>query len=390
MTNKIAIGREQEIFLVKETTKGTLVPPAASNYVIAAGMGSINQQPSFTDSPEVKSSRGIMDRFRDRTPAGTWSFPTLVRPSGSLGTAPQEDTLWECHLGTKTENASTSVVYTPAKEKPSFSLWFKKDHTVFNASGGSVGAVKASLQTKGGMQLDWNGKFMQLGWAGTGTVDATEPITETEILTDDARKFTVGSLVEFELADGTVYNNSDAGYEVTARNVSTNVVTITDGASGGLEAEIASGSTIRGWLPTGTKVGVPLESRKGYAQIDGSSIPVRSMDLTINDDPSYLEDEITTSGYPEEYAEGQRSLDGNISVYFREDDVSYWYDGMESDEKALKMICGDTAGDIIELSMAKTIFNVPSMAEADPTVALDMPYKALETSGDDEITVTYK
>ena len=225
MANTIAIARNQKIFAVKETVRGTLVPPATGNLIIAAGMGSINQQPSFTNSPEINASRDIINRFQDRTPPGSWSFPVLLRPSGTAGTAPQEDVLMECLLGTKTVTSETSVVYTPALEKPSFSIWMKKDHTVFFGSGATVGSAKFSLATKGGATVELSGKFMKMGWAGTDTTVGTIASAATAITVADARKFTVGARFEFVEA-GVAKNNSGAGYAVTAVDTDTNTLTI--------------------------------------------------------------------------------------------------------------------------------------------------------------------
>lgn len=387
MTNRIAISREQEIFVTLETVRGTLAPPAASGFIVAAGDGSIRQQPSFTNSSEIRNSRDILDRFQDRTPPGDWSFSVYASPSGSKGVAPQEDTLMTCLFGTKTVNAATSVVYTLNTIKPSFSLWMKKSHTVFHASGATVGNGKTALATKDGTKIDFSGKFMKMGWAGTTVTAATvsSAATTFTVAADEEKKYTIGAMIEFVESD-VAKNNSAAGYTITDINYSTHTISFSPGA----EEEITSGSTVRGWLPTGTKVGIPLESRKGIAALDGTNFPVQSMDITIADDPKYLEDEITESGYTEDYAEDERNVSGTIAVYFRQDDVGYFYDGLNNEERALKMIVGNVAGNILEFEMTRTSLSVPDIANSSPTLALNMPYMALGTDGEDSITATYK
>lgn len=385
MANRIAISREQQIFVVKETTRGTLKAPTATGLIIAAGEGTIKQQPSFTNSSEIRNSRDILNRFQDRTPPGDWSIPLYASPSGSAGTAPQEDVLMECLFGKKTVNAGVSVVYSLAMLKSSFSIWIKKGHTVFNASGATVGSGKTALATKDGTKLDFSGKFMKMGWAGEDALASAAIIGATTITVGDARKYTVGSMIEF--VEGTaVKNNTNAGYKVSIANTSTNVLTITPG----LEEALDNASIVRGWLPTGTEVGTPLESRKGSAELDTVPFNVQSMDVNISDEPKYLEDEITTSGYAEEYAEDERQVSGTLAVYFRQDDVGFFSDGLNNVEKELTMVVGNVAGSIMEWNMERVSLSVPDVTSSSPTLALSIPYMALGTDGEDSIEVTYK
>lgn len=380
--NAIAIAREQEIFVIEETTKGTLIDPTAASLVIAAGYGSINQQPSFTNSLEIKNSRDVLERFADRTPPGSWSIPAYVRPSGSAGTAPDEGVLLKCLCGTETVTGGTSVAYTPALEKPSFSLWMKKGHTVFWARGCTVGSATIALSTTGGAMWNFSGQFMQMGWTGTDLIDGAASLSATSIPVDDGKKFTVGSLVEF-VEGANTYSNSSAGYEVTA--VSTNTLTITPG----LEAALDDDSTIQGWTPTGTTAGTPLEARKGTAEFDTVATAVKSFEINFDDQPQYLVDEITTTSYPEAYVEVSRSINGSLSLYFRENDLQYFYDGYNSNQINLEMVVGDTAGSIMTIDFDQAELNVPEIAEADPTIALNMTFLALGSSGEDSYSVTF-
>ena len=385
MANYTAIARIQSVFVVEETTKGVLVPPTNTDLVIAAGMASINQQPSFTNSSNVRNSRDVLERFQDKTPPSEWSCPVYVTPSGVLGTPPQESVLLKSLLGKETINAGVSVVYSPALTKPSFSMWLKKDHTVFHHSGCTVGSGKFSLATKDGAKLELSGQGMKMGWAGTDETAALAAESAVSVVVLDAKKYTEGALIEFVESD-VVKNNSGAGYEVTDVNTTTNTLTIADG----LEEEIASGSVVRGWLPDGTETGAPLSSRKGYATIDGVDFPVQSMDCNISDAPKYLDDEITQSGYVEDYAETERNVSGTAKIYFRQDDVGYFHDGLNSVSRELEMVIGDTAGSIVEIAQPNASLSVPSIEEADPTVALSMPYVGLGTDGEDSISITYK
>lgn len=384
MANDIAIARVQEIFAVKETTKGTLEYPAAGNYIVAAGIAKVNQVENYTDSSEVKNTRDVISRFRDRTPPAEWNIPLYVTPSGSAGTAPQEDVLLECLMGTKTVTGGTSVAYTQAATKSSFSLWLKNDHTVFNCRGCTVDQATISLATTDGAKIEMSGRGMQLGWAGTDAVNGTVSASATSVVVDDAKKFTADCKIEFVESD-VVKNNSGSGYVVTAVNVGTNTLTISPGA----EEEIDDDSVIRGFLPTGSEVGDPVASREGSAEIDSTALNIRSMDLTVNDAPRFLDDEITTTGYVADYVETVRDISGSLSVYFRENDLDYHYDGRQDATVQIDMIIGETAGSILTVSMPYCSLTMPSVEEADPTLALSMSYKALGSSGEDSLSLTY-
>jgi hypothetical protein len=292
----------------------------------------------------------------------------------------------ESLTGDKTVNAGTSVVYSLATTKPSFSLWMKKGHTVFFAWGCTAGALKSSLETKGGHKLEFSGQFMGMGWAGTDTLDEAALIGAEDVVVHNAKKFSVGAHVEF--VEGTTVYDATTGYTVTDVVIATNTITV----SPVLEAALDDESIIRPYLPTASAVGTPLGNRKGYATVDTVTTPLRSMSLNISDAPKYLDDEITSDDFPTAYVETKRAVDGSIDVYFRENDLKYFYDGYNassSGDVALKMIVGTTAGSIVTYDMPTSSLSVPAPEDADPTVALNIPYKALGSSGEDSISITY-
>lgn len=378
--NAIAIAREQEIFIVEESTRGVLAYPSATDLVIACGFGKISQKPSNSDSNEIRNSRDILDQFADQTPPGTWSFPTYVKPSGVAGGIPQEATLLKCLCGSETINAS-SVVYQPAMDKTSCSYWLRVSHTVFWARGATVGKADIKLAKTGGAQWDWSGQFMEMGWAGTCALDGDHAASATTVTVKNEGKYTAGSKIEFE-SDGTVYSDTD-GYLITA--VDGKDLTI----SPGLETDLDSGTVVRGYLPAGTETGTALAARKGKAMKGGANVPVQSFDLTFDDQPQYLDEEITSSGFPEDYAETKRTISGNFAIYFREDDLIYFQDGYNNIKDTFGMIIGDTAGSILTISLPKAQTDVPEVSHSDPTVALNTTIKAFGTVGEDSYTIAY-
>jgi hypothetical protein len=347
----------------------------------------VNQTPDFTDSEEVRNSRDVLTRFQDRFKPGEWEIPMYARPSGSAGTAPMASSIYEAFFGVKTVNGGTSVVYSQAIEKPSLSIWIQNDHTVFWARGATVSKLEPELVNTGAFKIMCTGQFMEQGWVGTDNLNGGEPISETNIVVDDAKKFKAGGKVQFkDVSTGTVYNNSGSGYTISSSTPATETVVI----SPGLEIALDDDDIIQPFLPSGTVSGNPVESRKGKANVDSVDTPIKTLKFEINDPAQYLEDEITLTEYPDSYVEATREITGEMAIYFRENDVKFFYDGQNNSVIPLKMISGTTAGSIVEFLLPYASVEVPSAEEDDPTMSLSMNFTATGSTGEDSCTLTFK
>lgn len=383
--NRLALSREHVIFAVKETTKGTLAFPAATDLVIPAGNGSIGQAPTYTDSEEIVDSRSLMDQFRDALSAGTWNLPMYMR-CGAAGASPQGSAILESQFGSKTVVGSTSVTYGLAKILPSFSLWMKYGDAVFFANGVTSNQAKLSVTKKGAVKWDFSGQFMKMGWVGTDelavAVDyVATPITAIEV--KDAKKYCVGGKIKVGTDD-----NTGAGYAVTAVDYTTNILTL----SPGLTADQNIDTVVAPFLPTGTKVGSPVEARTFQASMDGGATvkKITSLDLTFDNAIQYMEEEIGDEENPTDYVEGQRSVKSSLTLLMRRDDLGYFYDGMQAgNEKDVEISFGDdaTAGKLVTITQPKARLTVPTISPSAPTVKLNMELTALATDGEDEISM---
>ena len=99
MSTEIGLARKHKVFVVKETTPGTLVFPADTDLVLPAGNATINQNPEFTDSEELRDTLDIIDQFPNARPAGNWSIPMYFRPHATLGQQPQGGPVFESLQG---------------------------------------------------------------------------------------------------------------------------------------------------------------------------------------------------------------------------------------------------------------------------------------------------
>jgi len=108
ISTDIATSFDQRVFVVEETTPGTLVQPSTANSATTSVMitttPQINQQITFTDSAEIINSLNLRDQVKDKQKAGSWSFDFYIRPQGTTATSikmPMEETLMKCLMGQK-------------------------------------------------------------------------------------------------------------------------------------------------------------------------------------------------------------------------------------------------------------------------------------------------
>jgi len=382
--NRIAIAREQQIFVVEESVPGTLVKPAASNVVIAAGTGSINQQPTYTKSPEIVNSRDVLEQFRNPMPPGEWQFPILARASGSAGTAPPGAALYKALMGKEAVNAGTDVRYEQQMQKPSISIWLLKSHSMIFCWGATVGTGRVGLSggSEGGIMWDFSGQFMGMGWVGTSPLTANVGSGDDTLHVETPENYTVGGYVVIGDDD-----NGGAGYRITAVDDTAKTLTIAPAADSGA----SSGDYVTPWVPSGVTVsGHPIEICGSYARFNDIETPVQTMDFTINDAPKYLDDEITAACEPKSYAEVQRDISGALKIYFREKDLSYFRYGRENVTNKIELVADNGPGRTMIVECPKCRLTVPNIEDADPTVALNMNIQALGTDGEDSCSIIWK
>lgn len=381
MTNTVALAMQQAVFAVKETTKGTAVfPSAAAELIAAAGTFEINQQPSFSDSDEINETLDVLERFQDQMGAGSWSCPMYIRPSGAAGTQPMGKVLFESLMGTETVSPATSVTYAQATTKPSFTLWGKKGHTVFMASGACAETCRLSFTNQGGAKADFSGGFMQMGWAGIGEVNgAVSGSTSVELAAGHTKFFTAGMYVQFD-SD----TNTNAGYKISSINHTTHTLTMADSITCSDEA------VIKGFLPTGlTAVGAPLENKMATIEFDSVAKNLKSLSVDINSPVAWQTDEITTSGYVTEYIEDKRNISLSVDVLFREQDLSYFYDATQNTKVDVDIVISNGAGKTCTINLPYTELEVPSVSTSNPTVSLSISGKALGSSGEDSCSIVF-
>ncbi|MDT8445785.1 MAG: phage tail tube protein [bacterium] len=96
--------RDLKLFVVKETTSGTLAFPAQANALRVAAYPELTEQVSYSDSEEIRNSLNLADRTQDKKAAGTLKLKILARLDGvgtNLIKPPMGDVLFQALMGKK-------------------------------------------------------------------------------------------------------------------------------------------------------------------------------------------------------------------------------------------------------------------------------------------------
>jgi len=208
VTNSLALAREQQVFVIEETTKGTIEEPTSADLVRIINAPTLNQQAEYYDDEQFRDTRSKQNRIRGRFPAGDWDLETYIKPSGTAGTAPEVDALLECGLGGKrsriadtvTDNASKVDVVTDGSNSTTKAYFA-------DASTFKVGMVVSIVQTTPDatslrtiLTVDTDDDFITWTEALAEAVDDDTDITQadnttTTFLCGDASIYTIGDAI---------------------------------------------------------------------------------------------------------------------------------------------------------------------------------------------------
>lgn len=360
--------------------QGTLVTgtTAALTTNISAGATSLTYTGLSGTLPEkgvVKiGSENIRYETVTATTATTGSLTSLSR--GYSGSAATHATAAPITL--------SSIAYVQAATSPSVSIWIETDHFVQGMSGATAKSVKLSLSNEGAVKADFSGQGMQMVWAGSSTLSTTVSTNATHIHVANAKLFSAGAYI-YNSTDSD--DNSDSGFLISSVNATTNVMVITPGVT---VATWATDAVIRGFLPTASVIGDPIESRNTTVELNNAAGYFKSGDLTIECSKKYITDEIGTT-YPQGYLEEQRNITSTLGMYFRKAYAQYFTDGYAAgNEVPVLLTFGNAAGKYFEVYMKRCKLEVPTVSISAPAVELSIPLKALGTDGEDSCELYFR
>lgn len=387
----IGFGRNTKVFAVKESVIGSLEIPANGNLIIVNSAELQVPMPSMEEDKGLRNSRSMFNRYPvGVTPAAPFKISHYLRPSGAAGTAPESSDVIESTYGKKTVSGGVSVAYAPESTQPAFSLYVKKDHTVFAATGCVAAKRSIKKDNKSLLVADVDGAAMSVIWTGTGTMGeaittAPAPGTEEWWAVDDVKKFCTGSHV---IVDSEQMQVTGTYWEGTAGG-SAGKIKLKRGYNGSTPATHLISVAIAPWLPAGTELGAPIAARAGALTIDGVSLPFLDCSYEYDSGAKHIEEEWNGTDKSADYLEGDIKVAGKTSIYFRKDKLLWFADAVKQTRKAAVINFGTVAGKKIALTLASVEFDMPTYTGDRDAIKLDVPWRAYAVAGQDEAEEKY-
>ena len=381
-----AFSTEEECFVKKETYCGTLVKPAVTDRIFTVGPVDFNQESEFLDDEQIRASASMLSPTKGRKTPGEWSADTYVKPSGTPGTAPEHDVLFECGLGAKDAQASY-VDYTLENQLDAFSLWVKKGHTVFAMRGASIETIEFGISGDAIAGNSWAGKFMEKLMAGTATAhgDYATGASVITMKTKHSLRYNVGMFIEIDDED-----NGGAGYEITDINYTTDKITISPALVG--DPTIGTDPPITPWWPTASaEIGEPVHGKLGMVTIDGVDTIVLSANCTLTNNIKYYENEKNNVFTAERFGRpGKRALEGSIELYYMQEGPTYFYRSEYQISDGLIIPAGNVSGYIMEVRVPYAEYGSPTIA-GEEEFEQTIPFKGIASATlNDEFSVRFK
>ena len=324
LPNILSFARESLVFAKAETTALTEIKVTTADQILMAGDGSVAQELGFIPDPQRRNTYSPLPDIAGRYNPGTVSFPMLIKPRAA-GTAPDGGQILKALFGRETIVGATSVTYAPLRtidSRQSMTVWVKDGHFVYRCIGTvfSKGTFPVSAgnseEALGRVALE--GSFAELRWTGTDEMASGAASAATALTVKDAKKYTVGSYIKIAAND-----NGGAGYQVTAVDYGTQILTITPGLTAGVNAD----DLVAPWLPTGSENGVIVHGRLGTVTRGGVSLPLMSGEISFEFPVKFMNEEKNGQDFATRFANaGIRAIGANVTVLFDANAGKWWYD----------------------------------------------------------------
>lgn len=326
----LSFPRESAVLAIAETTFATEVKPTASSGVPSIGEIQVSQPLGFVPDPQRRLTYSPRPDIPGRYDPGViQGLQMLIKPR-AVGTAPDGGVLLKTFWGRETIVGGTSVTYSPLRmidTRPSATVWVRDGHAVYRCLGTLLNQadlpIRADNSPEALHQVGLAGTFAELRWTGTDELAVAIPSTGgggvTTMTLKSAKKYTINSYVEIG-----ALTNAGAGYQITAVDYGTNVVTFTPAI---VSIAVAVDSLVKPWWPTTSENGTIIHGRKGIATRGGSNLSVMSGSIQYGFPVKLLNAEKNGLDFANRFSSpALRDLQCNLEVLFDANAGRYWYD----------------------------------------------------------------
>lgn len=379
------LGREEKLYVVPEASYGSAASaPAASNAVKFKEF-SLSQTEERVYREDKRGTRSYQETI-PRRKSVEWSLTGYLLPSGAAGTAPDGwDDVFESAFGTETINASTSVVYTLAKE-------FSKPLTLHRAVGHSLSTAVFSEMARGAVvnQITFNlsgveeamvqvsGFAADVLRAGKGTINTDSGTVVNFTGTGEAHNFDAGMYVDIDSINDSL---------ISAVNTTANTITVGSHSAQSNGEFVVPSACIKG--QTFTSTAVPVSGILGSCTLESASTEILAATITI-DNGAKPHNDVYGTDKNTSFHLGNRTVTGSITVRLDDANFQKIAKSRRSSKIALSLVSGTTAGSIATFTLGNVVVEyTPIQMVAVDDVTVTLPFKAYATSsGEDEISLT--
>ena len=374
----IAYSNQEEMFVIAEDTAGVLKKPTVSDRMYSVGPADFSQNQEFLDDEQIRATASRLSAITGRMMPGEFSFNTYVKPSGTVGTAPEHAALFKALMGAEDVSGS-KVDYTLESILPSISVWVKKGHTVSALRGSTIGGADFAVSGDAVASIGWSGNYMREHRAGTAYTISIAGAVLT-MTPSGAERFSEGAYVDVGTDD-----NGTAGFKILSINPTAGTITLNASPS------VSGAQLVTPWWPSaGAEVGAPQHGKMGIVTIESQEAVILSATVSMVNNIKYYIDEKNNKLTAESYGRpGLREIDGNLTLYFIRSGPSYWYRAEYQISNELVIPVGKIAGKIMELHFPYAEYRTPTIS-GDEEFQQSIPFIAVADSGNDEFFIRFK
>lgn len=372
-------GEEQVGYVVAESTYGVAVVPAGTD---AFRCSSFEVTPNYDrpEVPETTATRSLQERVTGRKSC-SWRIGMTNRPSGAAGTPPDYHLLLKHALGSYTNNASTSDVYTPLKDPSALSLsgYRLLEGVMEGFYGGIVTDVTFNLSGDGFATVDFSGEGKDMLWAGTNAADGSGS-SATTLVVDDGDFFSKYAVIATD------------SFATTATQVT---------AVSGENLTIASSTwsdndVVFPYLPSPTLAGSPLHGTLGSISLDGNSSTIAGIggSISISTGISLHNRDFGTASPTGVVLPSPRRITGNLNFLISDNGNFAALRGEASNATTQDIFIdiGTTGGSICRFDMSRCEWNAAPISGGAGLIEMGVSFAAMTSSAtatEDELTLTY-
>lgn len=380
LNNDHLLGRNLKSYVMPEVTAGTFVKPTTAGSLRVLKFD-IDHKVMRKDRLEAyMSSCDVLERITGRE-ENSWSLEAYLTPSGSVvtPTPPDFDDLIEAAMGTQTNNAGSDVTWTTSSDQAMQTLSLARHieaQFMESLAGAWVDEMTISVSGVDEPKIRFAGGAMRYAACGYSTLNGAMSSTDQMIVqTADSSSFYTNGVVKIGSDD-----NSGAGYQITA-DASRPTFTIESSISA------ANGAAVVPFVPTYTTTGSPIAGIAGSVTLGSTTMVVTAAEITLKNNIKPLGDIVLSQRVPD-VIRGFREITGKLSLRVRKDFLVDILARREFATTTLDVVCGDTAAnrfliDCNQIELDYSAFQIPESEEA----AIEVPFKALGSSGNDAFTL---